>query len=149
MDSWNSANAIAAYNTFAAADPAVRTLFPIQYSSYAAGEGALRRTSSGVPVLSAKISLWNLGRNDSQFGDPAHVADVLNLWAAGRAGRAAAQRVAWVPVHAWSTFAAPSDAADIATNGQLGGYSAALYASRKLGSRIKLVTLNDIAALLH
>ncbi|KZV96613.1 hypothetical protein EXIGLDRAFT_833459 [Exidia glandulosa HHB12029] len=148
-NSWNSRNATA-YNTFVAADPSVQAIFPLQYSSYAAGEGALLRTRSNVPVLSAKISLWNLGRNDTQFGDPAHVADVLNSWASGSGrGHALQNRVAWVPVHAWSTFAAPADAQEIATNGQLGGYSAALYASRKLAPGIKLVTLDDIASLLN
>jgi hypothetical protein len=91
--------------------------------------------------------MWNISRDDNKFGDPVHVANVLNTWASSL-NSTIDQRVAWVPVHAWSTFAAPPDAQVIATNGQLGGYSAALYSSSKLQSNIKLVTLDDLANLL-
>ena len=57
-------------------------------------------------------------------------------------------RVAWVPVHAWSNFSAPSEAAEFATDGRIGGYSAAEYSSTKLDKKIKVVTLSDIAQLL-
>lgn len=146
LDDWTRT---AAYETFVRADPDVRALFPVQYSPYAAGAGRVLRTASrDVPVVSAKISLWDLGRNDTEFGDPQHVADVLNAWA-GSSATNVQDRVAWVPVHAWSKFPAPPDAADIAVDGQLGGYTAALYASRHLASNICLVTLDDIANLLH
>ncbi|TLS31620.1 hypothetical protein PpBr36_02557 [Pyricularia pennisetigena] len=151
MEDWTLTDA---YETFAAADPVIKALFSCQYSAYAAGQGRILRTSKGVPVVSPKISMWHLDRNDSEFGEPAHVANVINGWAGEASGggdkkRPVEERVAWVPVHAWSTFAAPLDAQDLAHEGLLGGYSAALYARRRLSKRVKVVTLGDIADMLQ
>ncbi|EJD55089.1 hypothetical protein AURDEDRAFT_109560 [Auricularia subglabra TFB-10046 SS5] len=142
-EDWQSAGSQAGFDVIAKADPALDAAFMIQYSSYAAGRGALRfgarDDGSKLPVLMAKTHLWSQPDSE-EFGGPAHVADQLNNWANGGAGDIK-ERVAWVPVNAWSTF-------DMGDGRKVGGYAAARETAGRLGDKVKLVTLPDIAAML-
>lgn len=148
-DVWDSPAAQGAYDDIARAAPDLDTLFVLQYGPYAAGQGKVMYGSRGdgqrrLPVVSAKIALWNAGPTDF-LGGPEFVAGKLDEWARDKSpGKPLADRVAWVPIHAWSSWEAPEDAQDIARNGKLGGYQAGLYTSRLLKEGQKLVTLWDI-----
>ncbi|TLD19932.1 hypothetical protein PspLS_09692 [Pyricularia sp. CBS 133598] len=54
-----------AYETFEAADSAVYAPFDCQYRAYAASQGKILRTSTGVHIASPKRLVWNLNRNDA------------------------------------------------------------------------------------
>lgn len=133
----------AGFDVIAQADPLLDAAFMIQYSSYAAGRGALkfgtRADGTQLPVLTARTHLWSQPDSE-EAGGPQHIADLLNSWAAGGAGDVKA-RVAWVPVNAWSNF-------DMGDGKSVGGYAAAREVASRLGANVKLVTLPDIAALL-
>ncbi|KZW01043.1 hypothetical protein EXIGLDRAFT_830250 [Exidia glandulosa HHB12029] len=142
-EDWTSAGSQAGFDIIAKGDPLLDAAFMIQYSSYAAGRGALRfgtrEDGSQLPVLTAKTHLWSQPDSE-EAGGPAHIADLLNSWSNSGA-KDVKERVAWVPVNAWSTF-------ELEDGRKVGGYNAARELAGLLGEGVKLVTLPDIASLL-
>jgi hypothetical protein len=142
---WNSPRALAAYKRAALEIPRLQALFTIQFDPYAAGRGKIiwihRKNGPPLPVLSAKAAIWNMPKN-VYAGSPAHVARLLNRWAA-RPVRNADGRFTWVVVHAWSRFTEPGD------NSTLGVYDAAAYCAAHLTPSIKVVTPGQLAELLE
>ncbi|KZV79582.1 hypothetical protein EXIGLDRAFT_846403 [Exidia glandulosa HHB12029] len=152
-DAWDTPSAQAAYDDIAKASPDLNAVLSIQYGPYAAGQGKFmygaRDDGSKLPILSAKMTIWNAGPTDF-LGDPNHVADVLNQWASDKSpGKPLQDRIATVLIHAWSTWQAPDDVRDIARpDGQIGGYTGGMWAARKLNQDQKVVTMWDIEDML-
>jgi len=97
-----------------------------------------RDDGSKLPVVTARTHLWSQPDNE-EWGGPQHVAEQLNDWAKGGAQNIA-ERVAYIPVNAWSTFELDGR--------KFGAFEGTLETAKRLNPNIKLVTIPQLSKLL-
>lgn len=102
-----SAAAFAAYDIYAQEIEGLLGMCAIQYTPYEGGAGniywATDKDGNGVPVVTARYSLWANSTTGKRSGTPAEIAEQINARAARKSNQGEVLHE-WAVVHAWSYF---------------------------------------------
>lgn len=170
---WDSPDAVRAYQVFAEEIPELEGILMVQYAPYTAGQGKIiwvrRKDGSPLPVISARYAIW--GRSPfPNDGPPAEVARRLNAeprFFATSATRATPTEarivseetpagISWVTVHCWSWFReaphdAPEDAEEVdqaqRPDGAKRGLEPVEWCVRRLAPHVRVVTPTELVRL--